>query len=219
VDRWATFDCYGTVVDWRAGIRAELVRLFGEERADQLLARYFELEPDAQADGALPYREVMARTLAAVAASAGLEVPPGEEDALGRSLPAWPVFPDAPSGLEEARARGWRLAFLSNCDRELLEASVEAIGVEFDLLVAASDIRSYKPALGHWRVFAEHTRADPEHHVHVAQSLFHDIAPANVLGLRSIWINRLGEAPGPVPTAELPDLSRLAATLDELAPA
>src|SRR5690242_6024185 len=111
MERWATFDCYGTVVDWRAGIHAELARLFGDDRADVLLAQYYVLEPEAQRSGALPYREVLARTLAAVADAANLELPGHERDALGASLPRWPVFPDAPAALGEAKRRGWKLAF------------------------------------------------------------------------------------------------------------
>jgi 2-haloacid dehalogenase len=218
VERWATFDCYGTVVDWRAGIHTELARLFGEDRAGVLLAQYYVLEPEAQHSGALSYRDVLARTLAAVAEVAGVEVPPGEEDALGASLPGWPVFPDARAGLDEAKSRGWKLAFLSNTDRDLIDSSVAAIGVEFDRLVVASEIGSYKPAHRHWEVFFERSGADRARHVHVAQSLFHDIAPANELGIPSIWINRLGEAAGPEPTRELPDLTALADCLDELVP-
>ena len=216
MDRWATFDCYGTVVDWRAGIRAELARLFGDDRADVLLAQYYVLEPEAQRSGALSYREVLARTLAAVAEVAGLGVPHGEEGALGDSLPRWPVFPDAPDGLREAQRRGWKLAFLSNTDRDLIEASLVTIGVEFDLLVVASEIGSYKPASRHWQVFFERSGADVTRHVHVAQSLFHDIAPARALGIPSIWINRLGEPAAPTPTRELADLAGLADCLDEL---
>ena len=88
----------------------------------------------------------------------------------------------------------------------------------FDLLVVASEIGSYKPAPRHWEVFSERTGADRGRHVHVAQSLFHDIAPANELGIPSIWINRLGEAAEPQPTRELADLARLADSLDELVP-
>jgi len=216
MERWATFDCYGTVVDWRSGIHAELARLFGEGEADVLLAEYYVREPEAQESGALTYREVLARTLAAVAELAGLDVPAGEEDALGASLPRWPVFPDAPPALREARDRGWKLAFLSNTDRDLLEASLRTIRVEFDLLVVASEIGSYKPARRHWEVFDERARADASRHVHVAQSLFHDIGPANQLGIPSVWINRLGEPAEPVPTRELPDLTGLADVLDEL---
>ena len=219
MERWATFDCYGTIVDWRAGIGGELGRLFGEDRGGALLERYHALEPAVQRDGALPYREVLAETLRRVAAEAGLAVPIGEEDALARSLPAWPVFPDAPGALREAQARGWRLAILSNTDRDLVEASIEAIGVPFDLALVASEIGSYKPDPGHWRAFAARTGATPSRHVHVAQSLFHDVAPTRELGIRCIWINRLGEQPEPEPARELPSLTGLADALDELVPA
>jgi 2-haloalkanoic acid dehalogenase type II len=154
--------------------------------------------------------------LAEMAAQDGVELPEGERDALGRSLPQWPAFPDTRAGLEECRRRGWRLAALSNTDRDLLEASEQVIGVPFDLKIVASEIGSYKPAPGHWEAFREQTGADPAGHVHVAQSQFHDIGPANELGIPSIWINRLGEEATYPPTRELPDLSRLAATLDEL---
>jgi 2-haloacid dehalogenase len=217
--RWATFDCYGTLVDWDGGIGAELARLLGEDRRAELLARYHELEPDLQRDGALPYRDVMARALALLAAEADVELPESERDALGRSLPSWPVFPEVPGALAEARRRGWRLAILSNTDRDLIEASLRAIGVRIDVAVVAGEIGSYKPAPGHWRVFAATTQVRPEQQVHVGASLFHDVAPATELGLRTVWINRLGERSGPEPTRELPDLSRLPDVLDELVPA
>jgi len=216
VERWATFDCYGTLIDWNAGIGAQLERVLGGSRVE-LLSRYHEVEPRVQ--GARPgasYREVMAAVLAEMAAQDGVELPEGERDALGRSLPQWPAFPDTRAGLEECRRRGWRLAALSNTDRDLLEASEQVIGVPFDLKIVASEIGSYKPAPGHWEAFREQTGADPAGHVHVAQSQFHDIGPANELGIPSIWINRLGEEATYPPTRELPNLSRLAATLDQL---
>jgi len=209
MSRWATFDCYGTLIDWDGGIRAQLGRVFGEDRADELLRRYHELEPELQADGTLSYREVLTEALRR------LGVPDGEEAALADSLPDWQPFPEVPQALEEARDRGWRLAILSNTDRDYIEASMRRLGGGFELAIVASEIGSYKPALGHWRAFEDQVGRPPD--VHVAASLFHDVAPANELGLRSIWINRLGETPGPVPTRELPDLSVLAETLDELA--
>jgi 2-haloalkanoic acid dehalogenase type II len=209
--RWVTFDCYGTLIDWNGGIRGQLVRVFGEERADVLLVRYHVLERELEADGTRSYREVL------TAAMRGLGAPPEEEDALARSLPQWRPFPEVPSALEAARARGWKLAILSNTDRDYIEASMEQLGVPFELAIVASEIRSYKPALGHWRAFEEDVGRSPD--VHVAASLLHDIAPANELGLPSVWINRLAERPGPEPTRELPDLAPLAETLEEVVPA
>jgi 2-haloacid dehalogenase len=215
--RWATFDCYGTLVDWRAGIGAELERLLGD--GDLLLERYHEVEPRVQRERPdAAYRDVMASVLAELASERGVELPEEERDALGRSLPGWPVFPEVPAALAEARSRGWRLAALTNSDRDLIDASLEAIGVPFDDTVVASEIGSYKPAHGHWRTFAETTGADGARHVHVAQSHFHDIAPAHELGIASVWINRLGERHEPAPTREVRDLNGLADVLDELVP-
>jgi 2-haloacid dehalogenase len=208
-DRWATFDCYGTLIDWNGGIRSELARVFGEERADQLLARYHELEPELEADGKRSYREVLNEAMRRLGA------PADEEDALARSLPDWQPFPEVHAALREARERGWKLAILSNTDRDFIDASQERIGVPFELSIVASEIGSYKPALGHWQAFEREIGCPPD--VHVAASLFHDIAPANELGLRSVWINRLDEKPDPHPTRELPDLARLPGTLEEVA--
>jgi len=208
-DRWATFDCYGTLVDWNAGIRAQLARVFGDERAGELLERYHEVEPQLQADGKLSYREVLAEAMRQLGA------PVEEETALADSLPSWQPFPEVPEALGEAGHQGWKLAILSNTDRDYIEASMERLGVPFEFAIVASEIGSYKPALGHWRAFEERVGTPPD--VHVAASLFHDVAPANDLGLPSVWINRLGEQPRPQPTRELPDLTRLAETLEELA--
>jgi Haloacid dehalogenase superfamily, subfamily IA, variant 2 with 3rd motif like haloacid dehalogenase len=208
--RWATFDCYGTLIDWNGGIRGELARVFGEERAGEQLHRYHELEPELEADGTLSYREVMTEAMRRLGA------PAGEESGLAESLPRWQPFPEVRAALSEARSRGWNLAILSNTDPDLIAASKELLDVPFDETIVASEIGSYKPALRHWQEFVSRTGADPARHVHVAASLFHDIAPANELGLPSIWINRLGETPGPRPTVELPDLVGLPETLDRL---
>jgi 2-haloacid dehalogenase len=213
VERWATFDCYGTLVDWNGGIRRELARIFGESEADSLLAAYHELEAVVEReDPSLPYREVMASVLERLGA------PADERDALGRSLPSWDVFPEVPGALEQARARSWKLCILSNTDRDFIDASMAAIGVPFDRSIVASEIGSYKPALGHWRAFEEGEGRLPD--VHVAASLFHDVAPTTELGVPCIWVNRLREdVDGYAPARELPTLASLAEVLDELAPA
>jgi len=138
--RWATFDCYGTLVDWNSGIGGQLERLFGVESAPRLLARYHELEPAVQGEAYRSYREVLTETLIRLASEQGLAVPEGEEAALAHSLPHWPSFPEVPAALEELRARGWRLAILSNTDRDLIAASERQIGVPFDLVIVAQDI-------------------------------------------------------------------------------
>jgi len=211
--RWATFDCYGTLIDWNAGIRAELARVFGEDRADALLARYHELEPELQRSGKLSYRDVMTEAMRRLGA------PAGTEEGLAASLPSWQPFPEVAPALEDAWRRGWHLAILSNSDRDLIAASKDLIGVPFEQTVVAQEIRSYKPAHRHWEEFYARTGADPARHVHIGASLFHDVEPATDLGLPTIWINRLGEPVGRVrPTRELTDLSDLPDTLDELIP-
>jgi 2-haloacid dehalogenase len=217
--RWATFDCYGTLIDWNAGIRGELERVFGVDAAPRMLKRYHELEPQFETDGYRPYREVLSLVFEELLREEGLQLPEGEAGSLAKSLPSWEPFPEVPDALRELRNRGWKLAILSNTDRDLIAASQKQIGVPFDLAVVAEDVESYKPAHAHWERFFETTMADREHHVHVAASLFHDIAPGKELGLCTVWINRLDEQAEPEPDRELPDLAKLPDTLDELVPA
>ena len=218
-DRWATFDCYGTLIDWGGGIRETLSRLWPEADAEELLERYHEIEPRVQHGSALPYREVMRQALRLLAEDEGLALGEPDEYALGDSLPSWRPFPEVPGALAELRGRGWRLVILSNTDPDLLAASLERIGVEVDGAVTAADAGSYKPAPGHWERFFERYDAERERHVHVGASLFHDIEAARDLGLNAVWINRLGETSELPRAAELHDLSRLPEVLDELVPA
>jgi len=217
--RWATFDRYGTLVDWNGGIRAELARLFDDAAADRVLGRYHEVEPEIQAEQpTLSYRNVMAQALGRLAREESVELPAAEADALARSLPGWPVFAEVPAALGEARARGFKLAILSNSDPDLIAASIDRIGVPFDDAITASEIGSYKPAHGHWRAFEERHGRLPD--VHVGASLFHDIGAAGELGLPSVWVNRLGEERGAYrPSREIPSLEKLPDALVELASA
>lgn len=217
--RWATFDCYGTLIDWNAGIRGQLERLFGVQEAPRLLERYHELEPELESEPFHTYGEVLTLALERLAQEERVQLPEGEAGALAKSLPGWPPFPDVPPALAELRDRGWKLALLSNTDRDLIAASQKQLGVPVDLAIVAEDVGSYKPAHGHWERFFDATSADRDRHAHVAASLFHDIAPARELGLHSVWINRLDEQSGPEPDRELADLGDLPDTLEELVPA
>ena len=216
MERWATFDCYGTLIDWNGGIGRELERLFGAASVGRLLHAYHEIEPEVQRENpAASYRDVLAQALARLADREGAALQADEHDALARSLPGWKPFPEVPAPLEDARTRGWKLAILSNTDRDFIEASMKHLDVPFEFAIVASEIGSYKPGHRHWEAFRE--RATPDVHVHVGASLFHDIAPAIELGLPTVWINRLGEEPEPQPDVELHSLSGLGDALDSLA--
>ena len=210
-DRWATFDCYGTLIDWNGGIRRVLADAFGEARADAQLGRYHEIEPALQADGRRSYRDVLTEAMRRLGAENG------QVTALADSLPRWPPFPEVRSALDALRADRWKLAILSNTDRDYIDASIRQIGATIDLAIVASEIGSYKPASRHWDLFFERTGADRARHVHVAASLFHDIRPAADLGLRAVWINRLGERSDLPRSAELPDLTQLPEVLSRFA--
>jgi 2-haloacid dehalogenase len=217
-ERWATFDCYGTLIDWDAGVRTCLASLWPGVGTDALLARYHDVEPGLQADGTRTYREVLDAAVGEIATAERLEVPPGAEHALSGSLPSWPPFPETAAALRELRDRGWRIGVLSNTDPDLLGASLERIGVSVDLTVVASEIGSYKPAFRHWEAFFERTGADRRAHVHVAASLFHDVRPCAALGLPCVWVNRAGETSAIPRAAEIPDLRELADLLGSLVP-
>jgi 2-haloacid dehalogenase len=215
-DRWATFDCYGTLIDWLGGIRDTLADLWPEHDAELLLGAYHEIEPEVQRGRAISYREVLTETLSKLAHREGLDLAEDERAALAESMPTWPPFPEVPASLTTVRERGWRIGILSNTDPDFLDASLELIGVPVDLRITAAEAGSYKPAHGHWERFFAETGADRAGHVHVAASVFHDLRPAAELGLRAVWINRLHEASDAPRAAELPDLADLPDTLDDL---
>jgi 2-haloacid dehalogenase len=219
VDRWATFDCYGTLIDWDGGIRAALFGLWPDVDPHRLVATFHAVEPGLEADAALTYRQVLSAAVPAVAEALDLEVPEGRASELAASLPSWPPFPGTTEVLAELALRGWRIAILSNTDPDYLDASLAAIGVPVDLRVVASTIGSYKPALGHWETFFALTGAERTRHVHVAASVFHDVQPCADLGLACVWINRSGAASDVPRAGELPDLRGLADTLERLVPA
>src|SRR5262249_41613491 len=164
--------------------------LWPNEDVAHLLARYHEVEPAIQAGSGMPYREVLARSLRAIANEDGLDLAPEDEGALGAALPSWRVFSEVPGalrdlrargrgfaggpgGLGARRARGWGFAILPNTDPEFLAASVSRIGVNPDLTIRAAEAGSYKPASGHWEAFRARSGADPSGHVHVGASLYH----------------------------------------------
>jgi len=209
VTRWATFDCYGTLIDWESGIRSALLHAFGDDSAFE---RYHDLEREIEhARPLLAYRNVMTEAMSRLGASAANAL------VLAESLRTWKPFPEVRGALQEVRRRGWKLAILSNSDPPQIEASKANLGVPFEATVVAGQIGSYKPAHRHWEEFWSRTGADRSRQVHVGAIIYHDAVPARELGLPFVWINRTGET-SDLPTRELPDLTRLPDTLDELLP-
>lgn len=217
-DRWATFDCYGTLIDWMSGIRDTLSELWPERDTELLLGAYHEIEPEVQRGRSIPYRQVLTEGLERLAHREGLELEDDDRAALADSLPTWPPFREVPSSLAALRERGWKLAVLSNTDPDLLDASLSLIGAPVDLRITVAETGSYKPAPGHWNRFFEEAKAERSRHAHVAASMFHDIAPCRDLGLTAVWINRLGERSELPRAAELPNLAALPETLEQLVP-
>jgi len=194
-----TFDCYGTLVDWEAGIVAALkpvVQANGTDLSDdEVLELYGEMEPRAQTGEFLPYADVLRRVMDAVADRLGFELIAGERDALVDSIGDWPVFADTPAALRSLKKR-YQLWVLSNIDDSLFARTSPRLGVELDGVITAEQLRSYKPAPAHFTKLLERTGTNPHRVLHVAQSLYHDIAPASALGFATVWVNRRADRPG-----------------------
>jgi 2-haloacid dehalogenase len=197
-----TFDCYGTLIDWEAGILAGLrsaLAPHGVDAADdELLESYAHAEAALEAGPYLRYREVLAGGARAIASRLGTTLSDDEAAAFGGSVVDWPAFPDSHDSLVRLKKR-FRLGVLTNCDDDLFAASNRRLGVAFDWIVTAQQVGSYKPDERNFAALFERLGSDavpPDRILHVAQSLFHDHVPARRLGLRSVWIDRRHGRPG-----------------------
>jgi 2-haloacid dehalogenase/putative hydrolase of the HAD superfamily len=210
-----TFDCYGTLIDWDRGIGAAFAALAGQAGIAldpaQAVAAYHAVEPLVESATYRPYREVLAETARQAAQRLGWELDAEQARAFAGSLPDWPPFPDTNPALERLAAAGYRLGILSNVDDDLLAATCRHFSVPIDLIVTAEQIRSYKPAPGHF--VAARERIGGLRWLHAAQSHMHDVVPAAGLGIPVVWVNRKREVlpeGGPAPLAEVPTLAELA---------
>ena len=192
-----TFDCYGTLIDWERGIAeafaaAAAVDGVVLDRA-ALLDAYAAIEPVVEAETYRPYHDVLAECARRVAARLGWGLAEERAHFLPESLPSWSPFPDTNPALERLAAAGYRLGILSNVDDDLLAGTRRHLTVPFALVITAQQVRSYKPAHGHF--LAARERTGDGRWLHAAQSYFHDIVPARSLGIPNAWINRKHEAP------------------------
>jgi 2-haloacid dehalogenase/putative hydrolase of the HAD superfamily len=209
-----TFDCYGTLIDWESGIaeafaKAAVGPSLVRDRT-RLLQAYAEIEPVVEAEAYRSYRDVLAETARRVAERLGWPLSPRQAGFLADSLPDWRPFPDTNPALERLAAAGYALGILSNVDDDLLAGTLRHLTVDFALLVTAQQVRSYKPAYGHF--LAARQRIGERRWLHAAQSYFHDVVPAHALGIPVAWINRKAERPGGAarPTREFQSLAELA---------
>jgi len=213
--RWVTFDCFGTLVDWRHGIStgADLV---APGRGAEVLATYNRHEPIVQAETpGLRYRQVLAEALRRACAELDIALLDDDASVLGATIPYWPVFGEMVTELSALREAGWNLALLTNCDRDIIAETQRRLRVPFDAVVTAEDVGTYKPAHDHFTRFEQAHRVTAGRWVHVAQSYFHDMVPASQLGIPRVWINRLGESDDPtIAHAVLPDLHGLLAVVE-----
>ncbi len=208
-----TFDCYGTLIDWEAGILAGLRRVLDARGVtaddDGLLERYARHEAAIEAGAYRRYRDVLALALRGVCAEIGVEPSGAEATAFGGSVGEWPAFPDSADALARL-ARRFRLGVITNCDDDLFAASNRRLGVTFDWVITAEQVGSYKPDRRNFEVSFERIGVPRERILHVAQSLFHDHVPAKELGLTTAWIDRRRGRPGSgatPPASAAPDLA------------
>ena len=208
---WLSFDCYGTLVDWETGISDAVAGVFARHRVrktrEEILALFADSEPKVQSSGEfLDYRRVLRDVMQIMAWEASIRLTAAEADDLPDSLPRWPIFPEAPDALRELQTR-YKLAIISNVDDDLFRGSEEALGVKFDAVVTSQQVETYKPDLGGFHLAQERMGIECDHWLHVGESLYHDIGPANRLGIDSVWVKRPDRGGGTRPTDAVPNLT------------
>lgn len=212
-----TFDCYGTLIDWEAGLADSFLRIFGlaaEARMADLFEAYVEEEAVEEAGPYQSYRKILAATVRRMADRFGWDSAGTRADFLADLLPQWRPFPDTNEALSRLKMR-YRLGVLSNIDRDLFAGTAKQFEVRFDFVITAQDVQNYKPNLAHFREALEQVGGDGPI-LHVGQSLYHDGAAAAQLAIPFVWINRYRQQRGSDARtlAEYPDLRSLADAAD-----
>ena len=202
--RVATFDCYGTLVDWEGGVASFLYQL-ARRRGDPepgpgmaLRDRWEEIQFELLGGPYLPYAEILARSLRSWCDERGYGWDPEDGAALAAAMGSWQPFPDTRPALLQAHEQGLRLVILSNTDQAIIDHTLRQLDLPFDEVVVAEDARAYKPADRNFELALERVGVPPEDVLHVAFGFKYDIGPAQRHGMRTAWVNRHAEAaPGP----------------------
>jgi 2-haloacid dehalogenase len=216
-----TFDCYGTLIDWEAGISKGLAAMLAAHGiapdSEELLERFARHEAALEAEPYRRYREILTEASRRVGRDYGVDPSDDAVATFGGSVGDWPAFPDSAAALARLASR-FRLGVITNCDDDLFAASNRRLAVTFDWVITAEQARSYKPDPRNFELAFERMGLPRDRVLHVAQSLFHDHVPAKALGLTTVWIDRRSDRPGfgATPPAEatpdltLPDMASLA---------
>ncbi|MGA9642886.1 MAG: haloacid dehalogenase type II [Terriglobales bacterium] len=216
-----TFDCYGTLIDWEAGILPALRTLLARHSRPlsdtTILELYGEFEADAERPPYQKYRDVLQSVVRAFADRLKFQPTPSDVRSLAESVPAWPPFPDTVAALRRLKQR-YRLAIISNIDDDLFAATRQHLGIEFDAVVTAEQAQSYKPSPRNFELALEALAIPRDQLLHAGQSIYHDVQPARSLGISTVWVNRVSARPGigavrpaqGIPDLEVPDLATLA---------
>jgi 2-haloacid dehalogenase len=226
-----SFDCYGTLIDWESGILPVLRRVLGNHDESEslsdaaILELYGEFEAEAESGPYKSYREVLQSVVRAFADRLDFESTSAEIRSLHESVHTWPPFPDTVAALRELQKR-YKLVVISNIDDDLLAETRKHLDVEFDAVITAEQARSYKPSINNFQLALRTLALSPDHLLHAAQSVYHDVVPARSLGISTVRVNRKSARPGigAVRSAvaldsekradlEVPDLASLAAAV------
>jgi 2-haloacid dehalogenase len=216
-----TFDCYGTMIDWETGIFSALrpiLAAHGKEISDSaLLELYSELEASAEQGEFRRYRDVLQSVVRGFGKRLGFSPTDAEVRSLSESLRNWQPFPDTVEALRQLKSR-YQLAVISNVDDDLFATTAPKLGVAFDHVITAQQAGCYKPCMRIFELAEERIGVTRGQWLHVGQSIYHDVVPAQSLGLATVWVNRPSPRPGAgaaktaagKPDLEVPDLRTLA---------
>ena len=220
--RTITFDCYGTLIDWEAGILPALRGILAAHRHTlpdgAILELYGEFEAQAESGPYQSYRNVLESVVRQFGQRCGFHPTPAELRSLHESVPAWPPFPDTVAALLKLE-RHYQLAVISNIDDDLFAETRKHLAVEFNAVITAQQARSYKPSINNFRLALQTLGVEPSHLLHAGQSVYHDVIPAQSLGINTVWVNRQSARPGVgavraasgKPDLVVPDVATLAA--------
>jgi len=211
-----TFDCYGTLIDWKKSILDIIIPVINayhqDITRDELFQLFLEADHKFVSVEYRPYRDILIDIIEEIGKHLNLDLLSRDKTCLVDRFGDWTPFPDTHDALLELHKK-FRLAIISNVDDDLFDITKRCLGVRFDFIITAKQLGSYKPSLNNFVKALEVLGVPSGKVLHIAQSVFHDIIPTNRLGWKNVWVNRYGDPersdPAEFPDLEVPDLEAL----------